>query len=108
LNIFGVDIEILATRVQREEDADLVVRSEARVQKLVSAVSLCYKDGRPGLPVSSVVRHCRPFSFCYVGRNTRSAIPVILIGLLLFLPAFLSSHRSSPVDKDHINGVVSP
>jgi hypothetical protein len=31
------------------------------------------KDGRPGLPVSSVVRHCRPFSFCYVGRNTRSA-----------------------------------
>jgi hypothetical protein len=53
--------------------ADLVVRSEARVQKLVSAVSLCCKDGRPDLPVSSVVRHYRPFSFYYVERNTRSA-----------------------------------
>jgi hypothetical protein len=52
---------------------DLVVRSEARVQKLALAVSLFCRDGRRGLPVSSVVRHCRPFLFCYVGRSTRSA-----------------------------------
>src|SRR5205807_1453232 len=52
---------------------DFVVRSEARVQKLILVVSLFCKDGRRGLPVLSVIKHCRPFLFCYVGRSTRSA-----------------------------------
>jgi len=48
--------------------ADLVVRSEAGVQKLAFAVSLYCRDGRRGIPISSVVRHCRPFCFVWLCR----------------------------------------
>ena len=50
--------------------ANLVVRSETRVQKLALVISLYYRNERRGLPVSSVVRHCRPFFVIYVERST--------------------------------------
>jgi hypothetical protein len=51
--------------------ADFIIRSKARVQKLVLAVNLCYKNRRRGLFILFIIKYYRLSSFYYVGRNTR-------------------------------------